>query len=498
MARDNLFKKSLMVWVIFLLIGTGVSSSISGNIVEAKIADKDYAEQAISSIINESVLDLQYIYNITEALSNIIFTEYNESAGEIAKGRYFGTKGEHRAAEILYENMTKLGLYTTLEQIKNTPRDPELTHIIEVLDYELRVNNKTVESLPLRTWLGPHHKPWKLSHTFNYSGLKVRLDHPSPKEGSENYVLLRKHGQQSNITFPLLDRLRIFGGFLKKLREYIKYPHCKGLLRCDMNNNTCNMWGPGTTIPIFSITGDLGKQMMGDIENCTVDFYLKQRYNKSVISYNVIGQLNGTDPSKTVIVDCLYDSWWCQGTGDSAIGMAMVLGIAKYFVDHNITPKYNIKFIGFGGEEVGLRGVSYYESTHKFENIKYVIDLNQLGFNQTEPRLTLEVFANNKKFLDEIWPVVERSDYVNRTGNVTDIKGIYKWTGHQSDDMIFATRRPFRCKTVCFLKNGDWIYHHRDGVNHTEGDVLKYFNWTDVSVTSEIILNVTKYLTVDP
>jgi len=136
MARDNLFKKSLMVWVIFLLIGTGVSSSISGNIVEAKIADKDYAEQAISSIINESVLDLQYIYNITEALSNIIFTEYNESAGEIAKGRYFGTKGEHRAAEILYENMTKLGLYTTLEQIKNTPRDPELTHIIEVLDYE--------------------------------------------------------------------------------------------------------------------------------------------------------------------------------------------------------------------------------------------------------------------------------------------------------------------------------------------------------------------------
>ena len=34
-----------------------------------------------------------HIYNITKALSNIIFTEYDEENGEMAKGRAFGTKG---------------------------------------------------------------------------------------------------------------------------------------------------------------------------------------------------------------------------------------------------------------------------------------------------------------------------------------------------------------------------------------------------------------------
>ena len=65
-----------------------------------------------------SNLDIQLIFNITANLSNIIFDKYDEENGEIAKGRAFGTKGEHRAAEILYENMTLLGLNTTLEQLE--------------------------------------------------------------------------------------------------------------------------------------------------------------------------------------------------------------------------------------------------------------------------------------------------------------------------------------------------------------------------------------------
>jgi len=67
--------------------------------------------------------------------------------------------------------------------------------------------------------------------------------------------------------------------------------------------------------------------------------------------------------------------------------------------------------------------------------------------------------------------------------------------GAPSDDQPFARNRP-SCKTVCFLKGLNWILHHRDGINHTEGDVLKYFNWTDVNATGEIILNITKYITI--
>jgi hypothetical protein len=232
------------------------------------------------------------------------------------------------------------------------------------------------------------------------------------------------------------------------------------------------------------------------MDNYTVDFYLNQRLNLSVDSYNVIGQLNGTDTSKTVLVCCLYDSWWCQGTGDSAIGMAIVMGIAKYYKDHKITPKYTMKFIGFGGEEYGMRGSKYYQATHRCENIVCVIDLNQVGFTQIDPPLTLEIAANNRTFLDRVWTIVQRTNYKALINNTTDIVPVFMENGHISDDRSFASVRPnASCKTVCFLKNGPWLMHHRDGLNHTAGDVFSYFNSTDVNATGDIVLNVTRSIT---
>jgi len=46
-------------------------------------------------------LDTRYVYNITSDLSNIIFQAYNTS--ELQKGREFGSKGEHEAADYIYD-----------------------------------------------------------------------------------------------------------------------------------------------------------------------------------------------------------------------------------------------------------------------------------------------------------------------------------------------------------------------------------------------------------
>jgi hypothetical protein len=211
----------------------------------------------------------------------------------------------------------------------------------------------------------------------------------------------------------------------------------------------------------------------------------------------VIGEIEGEDKSKTVIVSSLYDSWWCQGTADSAIGMSMVLAIAKYFKENNVTPKYNVKFIAFGGEEYDLRGAFYYEAIHKREKIVSVIDLNQLGFTQVEPRLSLDIVANKRRFLNEIWEVAQRTDYVKRTGDVTDILKIWYPSGAlPSNGGAFGQKRRL-CNVVCFFKDGGWTLHHRDGLNHTKGDVIDYFNWTDVEITGELILNITRHIAVD-
>lgn len=511
--KKNIPRKDLIVLVTLLFIGTSFLPAISGSYHESIIIED--VEDKKQFAFDSSVLDLQYIYNLTENLSNIIFTEYNESKGEIAKGRAFGTKGEHKAAEILHENMSKLGLWTYTEKIGDRrPWHPInlLGYKIEILDYELRINNETknmtVDCSPLYSNIGPHLRPWKLTHAYSYKGLKLRTNYTNFINENDNYVLLTGAEDPRTNEFSPLDNpnegndisgiIDIIKAYLLNLINYYRYVHCKAIIHYDFNDDEHNMWWPQGFRPRFLINGSIGNMINESIDNYKVDIYLKQRFNLLVDSYNVIGQLNGTDSNKTVIVACFYDSWWCQGTADSAIGMAIVLGIAKYFKENNIHPKYNMKFIGFSGEEYGFRGSQYYEANHRDEDIIYVIDLNQLGFTQEYPRLTLEVASNNESFLYEIGEIVNRTDYVNRTGNVTDMKLRYMEHGHLSDDWSFASRRPSsECKTLCFLKNGPWLMHHRDGVNHTEGDVIKYFNWTDVNVTSEMILNVTEYLVLE-
>jgi hypothetical protein len=471
---------------------------------------------------NESVLDIQFIYNITSSLSNIIFEVYDEENGEIAKGRAYGTKGEHRAAEILYENMTAIGLYTIKEQIKNTDKYPDLTHELEITDYFVKINNKTIDSYISPVWVETSENNNNLNHTYSYSNLRIIKPPIIPgiyvqlqriKRNLEPFIIIVK--DKAFYPFNPIKKLPFTNNFffeyyiIRQLQggvpilyswlwnNYLDY--CKGLILYDFNEDVHNMniLKNFNHIPFIYINGSEGEKILNNIEDARIDFQLKQRINTSVISHNIIGQINGTDNNRTIIVDCLYDSWWCQGTADSAIGMAMVLAVAKYFVENNITPKCRIKFIGFSGEEHGtLAGVKYYESLHRDENISYVIDLNQIGFKQDDPKLTLNLIGNKIDFLIDLWKIIKNIDYNNRVNSSKGIQLLRLKNGGPGNAYIFATNRN-DCKTVCFLKDGGWKMHHRDGLNHTEGDVLKYFDWTDVSVTGEIVLLVTKYLTLD-
>lgn len=514
------FRKFYALIIITLFIGVSIIPGLNGGILAS-----NYVNVNIQDLIPDAgVLDANYIYNITKALSDIIFTEYDESAGELAKGRFFGSKGEWRAAEILEENMSKLGLWTTLEQIQNiedtkNPDLSKLTHIIDILDYGLTINNETVVDFHIvPSKYGPRNDTCNLNYNFSYVGLKVyekpdfllpwRIRHLLDEK--EDFVFIMQSGAFIPYNAPPL--MKILSKFINPLRGpmmfarkalksdpdlermYWFFTHCMGIIEYDWNMNTYNQGAKETSVPKIYINGTLGKKILDDIEHASVDFHINQTLNKSAISYNVIGQLNGTDPSKTVIVDCLYDSWWTQGTADAAIGMAMVLGVAKYFKDHNITPKYNIKFIGFGGEEVGIKGARYYAAAHPDEDILYVVDLNQICFWQDGPELTLNVVCNKLGFLWDIWKIVKKTDYEGITKD-DSIKPLWMPGGAPSDDSAFA-RRP-GCKTVCFLKDTGWLYHHRDGLGHTEGDVLKYFDWDDVNATGRIVLDVVEHLAVE-
>jgi len=87
-------------------------------------------------------LNFSYIHDITTSLSEVIYTVYDEESGELAKGRAFGTKGEHYAAKNIIEyEMNKMGLWNvTLENITQFP-DDTIDDKLEVLAKGITVNN---------------------------------------------------------------------------------------------------------------------------------------------------------------------------------------------------------------------------------------------------------------------------------------------------------------------------------------------------------------------
>lgn len=102
---------------------------------------------------------------------------------------------------------------------------------------------------------------------------------------------------------------------------------------------------------------------------------------------NVIARIQGKKKTgKTIVFTAHYDhlgrfgqETYFPGANDNASGTAMLLSMAKYFKEH--PPKYNIVFIAFAGEEVGLLGSEYYVDHPLFplEDIRFLVNLDIMG-----------------------------------------------------------------------------------------------------------------------
>jgi len=254
------------------------------------------------------------------------------------------------------------------------------------------------------------------------------------------------------------------------------------------------------------INRSLGQAMVDDMQNYTLSYTLEQEWKEDVVSYNVIGQLNGTSASDDyVLIGCLYDGWFNQAVADSAIGMGIMLAIAKCLQElneTNVRPKTTIRFVAFSGEEAGLRGAYSYLKEHQNDNISLIIDLNQLGYIQSDPRQALWVFSNNLTMNASVAAIASDTDFMARVNNFTDFHAKNTTASpYLSDHTPFYRKGGYNI--LSFVKedtnfNYSWRLHHRDGLNHTEGDTMKYYDDNEVKITAELIWNVTKYFVLNP
>lgn len=121
----------------------------------------------------------------------------------------------------------------------------------------------------------------------------------------------------------------------------------------------------------------------------------KTRINTESIFYknyktqNVIGFLKGTqNTDSTIVVTAHYDhlgkmgkNTLFPGANDNASGIALLLNLAKHYSNKKNLPKYNLLFIAFGAEEIGLLGSKFYTENPllPLSKIKFMLNFDLAG-----------------------------------------------------------------------------------------------------------------------
>ncbi|MGW7680858.1 M28 family peptidase [Kribbella sp. NPDC054772] len=131
-------------------------------------------------------------------------------------------------------------------------------------------------------------------------------------------------------------------------------------------------------IPVIFTSYDVGTQLLaqyvpGAAPVLTVDVRAIDDPNRS--DWNVIADSKGGDPNNVLVVDAHLDAIYGAGMLDNASGSATILDIAQQL--KNTSTRNKLRFIWFGGEELGLLGSQYYVdnlSAGELAKIKFDLD----------------------------------------------------------------------------------------------------------------------------
>ena len=268
-------------------------------------------------------------------------------------------------------------------------------------------------------------------------------------------------------------------------------------------------------IPYFLVNESLGEFLNDTREDTELDGDIHQDYYAGTVldpgieAYNAIGELNidESPDDKYFIISNRYDGMWGETPGDSGIGTAMVLALARHQKDlqenHSVDPKYNITYLFTTGEEMGFRGAYYHRdnlSEEERNNIKMWIGFDQLGMDQSDLVLCPELRSPNGSSnaytnLDIVWAIANLTNYENLSEY--DFEPSVETDTGGSEDAVWGKAV---CDTIVFVKDNAraWDRWHATGSDFDNGDSLKYTDSDDVNLTYEIAWHFVKYFLYDP
>lgn len=118
-----------------------------------------------------------------------------------------------------------------------------------------------------------------------------------------------------------------------------------------------------------------------------VEFYFKMNceQHEDVKSYNVIGEITGSEkPKEVMVVGGHLDSWDLgDGSHDDGAGCVQSMEVLRLFKETGYKPKHTVRVVLFMNEENGLRGGDKYAEVarEKGENHVFALESDAGGFS---------------------------------------------------------------------------------------------------------------------
>ena len=133
-------------------------------------------------------------------------------------------------------------------------------------------------------------------------------------------------------------------------------------------------------IPAAAISTNAAELLSKSLKaNPNLKFYLKQSCEQleDVLSYNVIGEIKGSEhPERIMVVGGHLDSWdLADGSQDDGAGVVQSMEVLNIFKNIGYKPKNTIRVVLFMNEENGGRGGKKYEELSKANNENHIFAL---------------------------------------------------------------------------------------------------------------------------
>ncbi len=195
--------------------------------------------------------------------------------------------------------------------------------------------------------------------------------------------------------------------------------------------------------------------MSTELPGTRVTVHVVNRERRRAFSANVIGTIEGSDPTlkaDTIVFSAHYDHDGASpdgifhGADDNGSGTVGVVALARAFARNPVKPKRTVMFAVFAAEERGLLG-SYYYAQHPLrpiERTRAVINFDMIGRNeqqsdQTKGLIDIAPDTSNEMNLVGAKYSPDYRATVERANEAVGLKLNYKWDDEAALNVFFRS-----------------------------------------------------------